>query len=370
MLNIFLICSLQDNNTTLSLKTGLIDSSKISDMKIMGAILNPLFQSELRMTAAGMCTEEQYKAGEIELLDRLERFHERQLEIDSDSDLEDPEQNCKWDTMVYNSNRQDEESPIEKAEKEFKKYLRFKQGVYQPKMEPKKVLGAIDKDGQPKEPVYGLGPVLAGGRGKDLPSKRNLADYVTGNGDFDIVKYLVDHAQLFPGLFSVGVGELCPHLSTEVDCESLFSQAGFKSHPRRTQTDIRNYERLVVTKHRMQNMYIPPKKVQDLFMERWKKNDWTENEERDDKEFLDIEKSIYLEFFPNVIDDDKSEGEAGDKEMSKASKEKETVEIDKESESDNSSECDSNSGTDTDSDSDSDKGDNSDDDSEDGSDST
>ena len=146
-------------------------------------------------------------------------------------------------------------------------------------------------------------------RGKNLPSKRNLADYVGHDGDFDIVKYLSDHIEYFPGLFSVCVGELCPHLSTEVDCESLFSQAGYKSHPRRTRTDIRNYERLVVTKHRMQNIYIPPSKVQELFLARWKSNDWKENEERDDKEFLEIEKSIYMELFPNAIDSMKSEEE-------------------------------------------------------------
>ena len=148
-------------------------------MKIMGAIMNPLFHSELRMTAAGMCTMEQYKAGEEELLDRLERFHERQLDVETDSDHEFAETTSKWDTIVFNnSGRQDDDNPTEKAEKEWKRYTRFKQGVYQPKMKPMKVLGAIDGNGNPKEPIYGLGPVASGGRGKNLPSKKNLADYV------------------------------------------------------------------------------------------------------------------------------------------------------------------------------------------------
>ena len=59
-------------------------------------------------------------------------------------------------------------------------------------MEPKKVLGAIDVNGYPKAP-YELGPVVSGGRRKVLPSKHNHADYVEGNGNYDIVKYLVDH---------------------------------------------------------------------------------------------------------------------------------------------------------------------------------
>ena len=63
----------------------------------------------------------------------------------------------------------------------------------------------------------------------------------------------------------VGVGELCPHLSTEVDCKTLFSLAGFKSHPQCTQTNIRNYERLVVTKHCSQSIHIPESNMQALF---------------------------------------------------------------------------------------------------------
>jgi len=219
-----------------------MDCAKISDMKIIGAILNPIFHSKLQMVAAGMCTEKQYETGKVELLDRMERYYERQLEIDSDPDGEVPAPTSKWDTIIYNSNLQDDDSPTTKADKEFKKFSRFKQGMYQPKMEPKKILGAINKEGQPKEPVYELGPVMAGGRRKDLPSKCNHADYISGNGHYDIVKYLVDHKKEFPALYSVGLGECCPHLSTEVDCESLFSQAGYKSQPRRTQTDICNYE--------------------------------------------------------------------------------------------------------------------------------
>ena len=33
-------------------------------------------------------------------------------------------------------------------------------------------------------------------------------------------------------------------------------------------------------------------------MERWKDDDWDEHEERDEDEFLDLEKKIYLKTFP------------------------------------------------------------------------
>ena len=43
----------------------------------------------------------------------------------------------------------------------------------------------------------------------------------------------------FPAIYHVGVGQLCPHISTEVDCESLFSQAGFLADERRASTNFR-----------------------------------------------------------------------------------------------------------------------------------
>ena len=91
-----------------------------------------------------------------------------------DSNLQTPTPKSQWDTIVYNLNLQDEESPTEKAKKDLKKYNTFKHSIYRPKMEPKKAVGAIDNNGHPKVPVYGLGPVVSGGRGKDLPSKSTM----------------------------------------------------------------------------------------------------------------------------------------------------------------------------------------------------
>ena len=36
---------------------GLTDDDKFQDVRIMGAIVHPIFQSKLRMVAAGLCTE-------------------------------------------------------------------------------------------------------------------------------------------------------------------------------------------------------------------------------------------------------------------------------------------------------------------------
>ena len=53
------------------LMAGLVDSLELPDMKIMGAILNPLFQCDVCMVEAGLClcTWNQFEAGKELLFD-------------------------------------------------------------------------------------------------------------------------------------------------------------------------------------------------------------------------------------------------------------------------------------------------------------
>ena len=52
-----------DKNVDFGMMAGFTDADKLQDVKIMGAIVHPLFQIKLRMVAAGLCTETQYEAG-------------------------------------------------------------------------------------------------------------------------------------------------------------------------------------------------------------------------------------------------------------------------------------------------------------------
>ena len=47
----------------------------MGDMKIMCALLHPLYQTKASMIEGGLCTEEQYMARKEELLDRLSRYY-------------------------------------------------------------------------------------------------------------------------------------------------------------------------------------------------------------------------------------------------------------------------------------------------------
>ena len=108
-----------------------------------------------------------------------------------------------------------------------------------PKMK-KTELGFNDNDRNPQDPIYAIGEVIT--PGINLPTKMNHAQYIDKSGHYDIFSYLFDHKKIFPGIFHVGVGQICPHVTTEVDCESVFSQAGFLANARRAKTLVRFYE--------------------------------------------------------------------------------------------------------------------------------
>ena len=184
---------------------------------------------------------------------------------------------------------------------------------YPPRVDgaPLVVLGARDEGGQPREPIYAFGPVIE--KGENLPGGRNLADYVDHKGHFDLVRYVTDLKAKFPTLNRVIVGQVAPHISTEVDVESLFSQSGFLADPRRSKMGHKYYERLVFTKHRLGRIYCHEPEVMRVFMKRWKNKDWKEKEEKEASDFLAVEKEIYLQYFPHnkamFDEDDDGDGE-------------------------------------------------------------
>jgi len=53
-----------------------------------------------------------------------------------------------------------------------------------------------------------------------------------------------------------------------------------------------------MAKHRLGHVYCHIPDVVDLYLKRWREDDWDEADERDGKEFLKLEKKIYLEKYP------------------------------------------------------------------------
>ena len=89
---------------------------------------------------------------------------------------------------------------------------------------------------------------------------------------------------------------MAPHITTEVDCESLFSQTGHLSHPNRARTIAETFERLSMSKHRLSRIYCCRKRVIAEFLERWRKKLWSNDDDRDDVAFWDQQKEEYLKF--------------------------------------------------------------------------
>ena len=91
---------------------------------------------------------------------------------------------------------------------------------------------------------------------------------------------------------------MAPHFTTEVDCESLFSQAVHAAQHNHNRTVAETFERLVMAKHRMARIYCCPEKLKREFMRRKKDKDWNEKKDRDDILFWDQHKKVYLEENP------------------------------------------------------------------------
>ena len=63
---------------------------------------------------------------------------------------------------------------------------------------------------------------------------------------------------------------MAPHITTEIDCESLFSQAGHAAQPNRNRTVVETFERLVIAKHSVSRIYCCPEKVKIDLMKKTK----------------------------------------------------------------------------------------------------
>ena len=101
-----------------------------------------------------------------------------------------------------------------------------------------------------------------------------------------------------PGVSNIVIGELASRTPTEVGIEGFFSICGHVSDARKLMQEIRLYERLVIGRHRLQRIYLSREKIRNRFMERFKNNSWDEKDERENLEYLEAEKGIWLEESP------------------------------------------------------------------------
>ena len=137
--------------------------------------------------------ESQYDAGYVELVDCLAGHFEDKTSYHITRTFDQgPVKTNKWDSADL---AETDNTPRAKAENKYKQTLAYIKFKYCPEMKPVRVLYCYNDDGQPREPVYLFGPVVA--QGGNFPTGNNNADYIDNHGSYDIVRFLKNHASMF-----------------------------------------------------------------------------------------------------------------------------------------------------------------------------
>jgi hypothetical protein len=157
-----------------------------------------------------------------------------------------------------------------RANDEFIAFEKLKRKKYLPVLAKPEHGGLVGEyNGKVKE--LWVGKVVE--KGKNLPSKKNLADYIDERGRIQLIALFRDHRKSFPTLWLLVQKEASRRV-TEVGCERFFALAGYVSAPRRTRLGVRNYERLAMLSSIVQSLYIDPDWVAAEYLRRCKKGCW------------------------------------------------------------------------------------------------
>ena len=126
---------------------GLLPCDSLNEIKMMGAIVNPLFQNSKRMEAAKLCTHKQYAAGEQELIARMKQMINF---ANSDSTTVLVDDGCErvgneWDDPDDQYVNLATSESTSTAQTELRKFYDWNTGKTLPQMYGKKQLG-VDYD--------------------------------------------------------------------------------------------------------------------------------------------------------------------------------------------------------------------------------
>ncbi len=137
-----------------------------------------------------------------------------------------------------------------------------------------------------------VGPVEE--NGKDLPSGKNLGNYVDTKGRMDVLQFYKDHKKDLPYLWIIVQWEAARRV-VEVGCEQFFDLSGYVSRPRRTKLRVRTYERLAMLTSIEQNVFIDDNWVVNEYLNRCEKGKWTKQGNDDALKCWNLERIINAE---------------------------------------------------------------------------
>ena len=217
--------------------------------------------------------------------DLLDRKHPPTCANVDDDDSDDDDDGYEHRTSNSNFNM---------ATEEFNRLESYKRNKYRPKnwkTAPFTVLSAFDLNSDKIHEII-VSPVEE--KGKHLPSRKNLGDYVDSKGRMDVLQFFQDHKKYFPNLWII-VQREAARRTVEVGCERFFGLSGYVSGPRRTNLGVRTYERLAMLTSLVQNVFIDDNWVANEYLERCKKGSWAKKSDDDALKCWNLERIIDAE---------------------------------------------------------------------------
>lgn len=230
----------------------------------------------------------------INLFDRTRAFHGSSL-----LDRKDP--HVVIDSSGSSGGSSDESSDEDEvllfsanyqlAEKEMKAFEKCKRSKYRPTFHSSssRALSGTYND---KFHMISVGPVRR--KGRDLPSGKNLADYIDPNGRMDCLQFAVDHAKIFATI-SIRIQCEESRKTAEVGCERFFNLSGYISAEKRTKLGVRTYERLAMLSAILPKIYIDRAWVAKEYLKRCKEGAWKKELDEEALKCWNLERIIEAE---------------------------------------------------------------------------
>ena len=156
------------------------------------------------------------------------------------------------------------------AEKEFCDFESFKHNTYWPVFLKKEegLTGIF----QGSLTEISVGPAVS--HRNNLPSGKNLFDYIDKQGQKCLLCFYGDHKDRFPIMWILVQREASRQVVEVGGYESFFGLSGYISSPWRTRLGVRNYERLAMLSSILRVVYVNPEWVAEEYLRRCKSSAW------------------------------------------------------------------------------------------------
>ena len=264
-----------------------LNESTLPNAVSFPTLLNPMFGNKKLIVDSGLMTDTQYERAKGRLIQRIVSIKDKEnpvaykdVSVENEVDSED-------DGVVYKTN-----DNYSTAIDEWQKFETYKVKKYRPSVAEKtaKALGDTRK--------ILVGPL--DGRGEDLPSGKNLADYVDKRGRINLLRFYEDHSSKFKSLWVLAQCEESNQV-VEVGCERFFSLSGCVSSEKRTRLKVRTYERLAMLAAMIKKVYIDYEWVAQEYMRRSKEKLWDVNITTDALKCFNLERILEAELYGMIM---------------------------------------------------------------------